>query len=107
MIEIRRARLEDAAAIAEVHVRTWQSAYEHGVGDTEHSGARADPERERDHDDTGKHRRLRERTECVREIAYEALDCSAQASLIDHLTLRDWNSTHVELGGSSTCCEAA
>jgi Sortase and related acyltransferases len=32
MIEIRRARLEDAAAIAEVHVRTWQSAYEHVFG---------------------------------------------------------------------------
>ena len=29
---IRRARLEDAAAIAEVHVRTWQAAYEHVFG---------------------------------------------------------------------------
>lgn len=29
---IRRARLEDAAAIAEVHVRTWQAAYEHIFG---------------------------------------------------------------------------
>jgi ribosomal protein S18 acetylase RimI-like enzyme len=29
---IRRARLEDAAAIAAVHVRTWQSAYEHVFG---------------------------------------------------------------------------
>ena len=32
MIEIRRARLEDATAIAGVHVRTWQSAYEHVFG---------------------------------------------------------------------------
>jgi ribosomal protein S18 acetylase RimI-like enzyme len=31
-LEIRRARLEDAAAIAEVHVRTWQAAYEHVFG---------------------------------------------------------------------------
>jgi ribosomal protein S18 acetylase RimI-like enzyme len=31
-VEIRRARLEDAAAIAAVHVRTWQSAYEHVFG---------------------------------------------------------------------------
>ncbi len=31
-MEIRRARLGDAAAIAEVHVRTWQSAYEHVFG---------------------------------------------------------------------------
>jgi ribosomal protein S18 acetylase RimI-like enzyme len=29
---VRRARLEDAAAIAEVHVRTWQVAYEHVFG---------------------------------------------------------------------------
>jgi GNAT superfamily N-acetyltransferase len=29
---IRRARLDDAAAIAEVHVRTWQAAYEHVFG---------------------------------------------------------------------------
>ncbi|MDX6465444.1 MAG: hypothetical protein QOI27_484, partial [Gaiellaceae bacterium] len=28
-MQIRRARLEDAAAIAAVHVRTWQAAYEH------------------------------------------------------------------------------
>src|SRR5206468_10792889 len=28
-VEIRRARPEDAAAVAEVHVRTWQVAYEH------------------------------------------------------------------------------
>jgi ribosomal protein S18 acetylase RimI-like enzyme len=31
-VQIRRARLEDAAAIAAVHVRTWQSAYEHVFG---------------------------------------------------------------------------
>jgi GNAT superfamily N-acetyltransferase len=31
-MEIRRARPEDAAAIAEVHVRTWQVAYEHVFG---------------------------------------------------------------------------
>jgi ribosomal protein S18 acetylase RimI-like enzyme len=29
---VRSARLEDAAAIAEVHVRTWQAAYEHVFG---------------------------------------------------------------------------
>ena len=29
---IRRARPEDAAAVAEVHVRTWQAAYEHVFG---------------------------------------------------------------------------
>jgi len=32
LVIIRRARLEDAAAIAEVHVRTWQAAYEHVFG---------------------------------------------------------------------------
>ena len=32
MPEVRRARLEDAAAIAAVHVRTWQTAYEHVFG---------------------------------------------------------------------------
>ena len=31
-MQIRRARLEDAAAIAAVHVRTWQAAYEHVFG---------------------------------------------------------------------------
>jgi len=30
--EVRRARLEDAAAIAAVHVRTWRTAYEHVFG---------------------------------------------------------------------------
>ena len=29
---VRRARLEDAPAVAEVHVRTWQAAYEHVFG---------------------------------------------------------------------------
>ena len=29
---VRRARLEDAPAIADVHVRTWQAAYEHVFG---------------------------------------------------------------------------
>jgi ribosomal protein S18 acetylase RimI-like enzyme len=31
-MRIRRARAEDAAALAEVHVRTWQAAYEHVFG---------------------------------------------------------------------------
>ena len=31
-MEIRPARPEDAAAVAEVHVRTWQAAYEHVFG---------------------------------------------------------------------------
>ena len=31
-MEIRRARPEDAAAIAAVHVRSWQAAYEHVFG---------------------------------------------------------------------------
>ncbi len=31
-MQVRRARLDDAAAIAEVHVRTWQDAYEHVFG---------------------------------------------------------------------------
>lgn len=31
-MEIRRASVEDAAGIAEVHVRTWQVAYEHAFG---------------------------------------------------------------------------
>jgi GNAT superfamily N-acetyltransferase len=31
-VQIRRARLGDAAAIAAVHVRTWQAAYEHVFG---------------------------------------------------------------------------
>jgi GNAT superfamily N-acetyltransferase len=31
-LRVRRATLADAAAIAEVHVRTWQSAYEHVFG---------------------------------------------------------------------------
>ena len=32
MPEVRRARREDAASIAAVHVRTWQAAYEHVFG---------------------------------------------------------------------------
>jgi GNAT superfamily N-acetyltransferase len=31
-VEVRRARPEDAAAVAEVHLRTWQAAYEHIFG---------------------------------------------------------------------------
>ncbi|HWX08502.1 MAG TPA: GNAT family N-acetyltransferase [Gaiellaceae bacterium] len=31
-MEIRPARLDDAGGIADVHVRTWQSAYEHVFG---------------------------------------------------------------------------
>ena len=31
-MQIRRAGGDDAAAIAEVHVRTWQAAYEHVFG---------------------------------------------------------------------------
>ena len=31
-MRVRRAELDDAAAIAEVHVRTWQAAYEHVFG---------------------------------------------------------------------------
>jgi ribosomal protein S18 acetylase RimI-like enzyme len=31
-LEVRRARPADAAAIAEVHARTWQAAYEHVFG---------------------------------------------------------------------------
>ncbi len=31
-MRVRPARVEDAAAIAEVHVRTWQAAYEHVFG---------------------------------------------------------------------------
>lgn len=32
MLEVRPARVEDAAALAEIHVRTWQAAYEHVFG---------------------------------------------------------------------------
>ena len=31
-MEVRAARVEDAAALAEVHVRTWQAAYAHVFG---------------------------------------------------------------------------
>ena len=42
---VRRARPEDAAAIAAVHVRTWQAAYEHVFGAERLAGL--DPERRR------------------------------------------------------------
>ena len=42
---VRRARLEDAAAIAEVHVRTWHAAYAHVLGAERLAGI--DPERRR------------------------------------------------------------
>jgi GNAT superfamily N-acetyltransferase len=42
---VRRARPEDAAAIAAVHVRTWQAAYEHVFGVERLAGL--DPERRR------------------------------------------------------------
>ena len=42
---MRRARPEDAAAIAAVHVRTWQAAYEHVFGAERLAGI--DPERRR------------------------------------------------------------
>jgi GNAT superfamily N-acetyltransferase len=42
---IRAARPEDAAAVAEVHVRTWQAAYEHVFG--AERLAQIDPERRR------------------------------------------------------------
>ena len=35
---VRPARREDAAAIADVHVRTWQAAYEHVFGDKRLAG---------------------------------------------------------------------
>ena len=44
-MEVRRARPEDAAAIAAVHVRTWQAAYEHVFGAERLAGL--DPERRR------------------------------------------------------------
>jgi len=45
-VPVRRARPEDAAAIAEVHVRTWQVAYEHVFG--AEKLATLDPERRRE-----------------------------------------------------------
>lgn len=44
-MSVRRARPEDAAAIAAVHVRTWQAAYEHVFGPERLAGL--DPERRR------------------------------------------------------------
>jgi len=32
-VEVRAARAEDAAALAEIHVRTWQAAYRHVFGE--------------------------------------------------------------------------
>ena len=45
-MQVRRARPDDAAAIADVHVRTWQVAYEHVFG--AERLATLDPERRRD-----------------------------------------------------------
>jgi GNAT superfamily N-acetyltransferase len=42
-VEVRRARPEDAAEVAEVHLRTWQAAYEHVFG--AERLAELDPER--------------------------------------------------------------
>ncbi|MGZ4382811.1 MAG: N-acetyltransferase family protein [Gaiellaceae bacterium] len=56
-MEVRRARPVDAAAIAEVHVRTWQAAYEHVFGAERLAGI--DPERRR----LGWERALSERAE--------------------------------------------
>ena len=42
-MEVRRARPEDAAEVAEVHLRTWQAAYEHVFG--AERLAELDPER--------------------------------------------------------------
>jgi len=44
-LEVRRARPEDAAAIAAVHVRTWQAAYEHAFGAERLGGLDADRRR--------------------------------------------------------------
>jgi GNAT superfamily N-acetyltransferase len=44
-VDVRRARPEDAAGIAAVHVRTWQAAYEHIFGAERLDGL--DPERRR------------------------------------------------------------
>ena len=44
-MNVRRARPEDAAEIAAVHVRTWQAAYEHVFGAERLAGL--DPERRR------------------------------------------------------------
>jgi len=44
-VQVRRARPEDAAAIAAVHVRTWQGAYEHVFGAERLAGLDADRRR--------------------------------------------------------------
>jgi RimJ/RimL family protein N-acetyltransferase len=41
-VRVRRATLDDAAAIADVHVRTWQAAYEHVFGVERLSGVTAE-----------------------------------------------------------------
>ena len=41
-MEVRRARVDDAAAIAEVHVRTWQGAYAHVFGEERLAGVTAE-----------------------------------------------------------------
>jgi GNAT superfamily N-acetyltransferase len=46
-VEVRRARPDDADAIAEVHVRTWQAAYEHLFGAERLAGM--DPARRAEH----------------------------------------------------------
>jgi GNAT superfamily N-acetyltransferase len=56
-VHVRRARPEDAAEIAAVHVRTWQAAYEHVFGAERLAGL--DPERRR----VGWERALSERVE--------------------------------------------
>jgi ribosomal protein S18 acetylase RimI-like enzyme len=50
-VEVRKAAVADAGAIATVHVRTWQEAYAH-VFDAERL-ARIDPERRRAHWERG------------------------------------------------------
>jgi GNAT superfamily N-acetyltransferase len=45
-MQIRRARVDDAAAVAEVHTRSWRSAYEHVFG--AERLARIDMDRRRD-----------------------------------------------------------
>jgi GNAT superfamily N-acetyltransferase len=37
-VEVRRASVSDAAAVARVHVRTWQAAYEHVFGEERLAG---------------------------------------------------------------------
>jgi L-amino acid N-acyltransferase YncA len=46
-VRVRPARLEDAAAIAEVHVLTWQAAYEHVFGAEQLAALHVDERRAR------------------------------------------------------------